>query len=211
MYKSYFKIGWRNLMKDKIFSTINISGLTIGITVCLMIYLYVTNELDVDRFHSQGKDIYRVMRGFSNDGKTTGVPFLSGLYGPALLNDFNGEILEAVRVKPTQGLVTIGTQSFRENKILGVDSNFFSLFSFKLLKGSSSQVLKYQESVVLKETTAIKYFGSIDNAMDKVIELDQTHQLKVTGIAADPVSNSHLEFDLVIPVSNYKNEESMNH
>jgi putative ABC transport system permease protein len=210
MIKSYFKIGWRNLMKDKVFSFINISGLTLGITVCLMIFLFVSNEFNVDRSHAQGKDIYRVMRGFPNDGKTTSVPYLSGLYAPALLNDFNGDVLQAVRVKPTDGLLTFGLQSFHETKILGVDSGFFSLFSFQLLRGNANDVLKYPESVVLTEATAKKYFGSIDNAMDQVIVLDQRVQLKVTGIAAD-VSNSHLEFNVIVPVSNYKDEESMNY
>lgn len=210
MLKNYFKIGWRNLMKDKAFSFINISGLTLGITVCLMIYLHVINEFSVDRFHARGKDIYRVMRGFPSDGKITNVPFLSGLYAPALLSDFNDEILQAVRVKPVEGLVTIGTQSFREKKIAGVDSDFFSLFSFKLLRGSESNVLKYPESAVLTESTAKKYFGSLDNAMGQIIELDRSHQLKVTGIMQN-VFNSHLEFDIVVPISTYKNEGSMNY
>ena len=211
MYKSYFKIGWRNLMKDKVFSLINVSGLTLGITVCLMIFIYVANELNVDRFHTQSSNIYRVKRGFSIDGKQSSVAYLSGMYGPALLNDFGGEIERAVRVKPTDGLVTIGTKSFQEKKIVAVDEDFFSLFSFSLLRGDASEVLKFPESVVLSETTAKKYFGSIDDAMDQVIELNQRLSLKVTGIVADTGSSSHLEFDLVLPLVNYKNEESMNY
>ncbi|GAA0881104.1 ABC transporter permease [Algoriphagus jejuensis] len=211
MYKSYFKIGWRNLMKDKVFSLINVSGLTLGITVCLMIFIFVADEFSVDRFHSQGDNIYRVKRAFSIEGKQSSVAYLSGMYGPALLNDFGGEIERAVRVKPMDGLVTIETKSFQEKKIVAVDEDFFSLFSFPLLRGNAGDVLKYPESVVLTESSAKRYFGSIDNAMDQVIELNQRLSLKVTGIVADVGSSSHLEFDLVLPLSNYKDEESMNY
>ena len=188
-------------MKNKVFSFINIFGLTIGITVCMMIFLFIMNEFSVDKFHKQGKNIYRVMRGY-NAAKQA-APWLSGPYAPALLNDFPGEIKKAVRVMPTNGLISFGNSSFNEKKVYMADSDFFSLFSFPLLKGNPATVLKDPGSVVLTETTAKKYFGSIDNAMGKVIEMDKNLQLKVTGIAKDVPSNSHLNFDLVVPLSNY--------
>src|SRR5450432_3485383 len=106
MIKSYFKIAWRNLMKNKIFSLINVLGLTISITVCMMIFLFIMNEYSVDNFHKQGKNIYRVMRGFDDNGSKKMVSYLSGPYAPALLNDFKGGIKKAVRVYPTNNLVT---------------------------------------------------------------------------------------------------------
>lgn len=196
-------------MKNKIFSFINILGLTIGITVCLMIFLFIINEFSVDSFHKNGNNIYRVMRGYEIEGKQGSVSYLSGPYAPALLNDFKGEIIKAVRVNPTDNLVTIGNRSFREKKVYNVDSNFFSLFSFPLIKGNAATVLKDPNSVVLTETTSKKYFGSIDNAIGKVIELDNNLQLKVTGIAKDVPSNSHLYFDLVVPLSNYRDATIM--
>ncbi len=204
MFKNYFKTAWRNLMKSKIFSFINILGLTIGITVCMMIFLFIMNEFSFDSFHKQGDRIYRVMRGFENEGKKGSVSYLSGMHAPALLNDFKGEIIKAVRVNPTDNLVTIGNRSFHEKKVYDVDSDFFSLFSFPLIKGNAATVLKDPNSVVLTETTAKKYFGSIDNAIGKVVELDKSLPLKVTGIAKDVPSNSHLYFDLVVPLSNYR-------
>ena len=209
MIKNYFKTAWRNLMKNKVFSFINILGLTIGITVCMMIFLFIMNEFSVDRFHKNSDRIYRVMRGFENEGKQGSVSYLSGPYAPALLNDFKGEITKAVRVNPTDNLVTIGSRSFHEKKVYDVDSDFFSLFSFPLIKGDAATVLKDPNSVVLTETTAKKYFGSIDNAMGKVIELDKSLQLKVTGIAKDVPSNSHLYFDLIVPLSTRKDAEFM--
>jgi putative ABC transport system permease protein len=209
MLKNYFKTAWRSLMKNKLFSFINVLGLTIGITVCMMIFLFIMNEFSVDRFHQNRDRIYRVMRSFEDEGKEKSVSYLSGMHAPALLNDFNGEIIKAVRVAPANDLVTIGNRSFHEKKVYNVDPDFFSLFSFPVIKGNSATALKDPNSVVLTETTAKKYFGSTDNAMGKVIELDKFLQLKVTGIAKDVPSNSHLYFDLVVPLSNYKDKSWM--
>src|SRR5687767_10668494 len=204
MFNNYLKTAWRNLIKSKGFSFINILGLTIGITVCMMIFLFIMNEFSVDNFHAKGKKIFRVMRHFKTEGKPGEVSFLSGLHAPALLNDFKGEIAAAVRVDPDQGLVTIDNRSFTEKNIATVDSNFFHLFTFPLIKGNANDVLKHPNSVVLTETTAKKYFRTINNAMGKVITLNKMLQLKITGIAKDVPSNSHLNFDLVVPISNYK-------
>ena len=209
MLKNYFKTAWRNLVKNKAFSLINIMGLTIGITVCMMIFLFIMNEFSVDNFHKDGANIYRVMRGFQRDGKTNEVAYLSGPYAPALLNDFKGQVLKAVRVNPNDNLITVGNQSFHEKKVLNVDSNFFTFFSFPLLKGNASTVMQEPGNVVLTETTAKKYFGSIDNAMGKTIMLEKDRPMKVAGIAKDVPSNSHLDFDLVMPLSNYKDRSWM--
>src|SRR5919106_4334443 len=171
MFKNYLKIAWRNLMKSKVFSFINILGLTIGITVCMMIFLFIMNEFSFDKFHKHGKNIYRVMRGY--DVSKNRVPYLSGPYAPALLNDFPNEIKRAVRIMPSNDLITFGNTSFNEKKVYLADSDFFSLFSFPLIRGNASTVLKDPSSIVLTETTAKKYFGSVDKAMGKVVEMDK--------------------------------------
>jgi putative ABC transport system permease protein len=203
MIENYLKIAWRNLLKNKAFSFINILGLTIGIAVCMMIFLFIMNEFSFDKFHSKGKNIYRVMRSY--DASKQAAPWLSGPYATALLNDFPNDIKKAVRVMPSNDLIAFGKNSFNERKVYLADSDFFSLFSFPLLKGNPSTVLKDPSSVVLTETTAKKYFGSVDNAMGKLVEMDKSFHLKVTGIAKDIPSNSHLNFDLVVPLSNYFN------
>lgn len=207
MLKNYLKIAWRNLYKNKVFSLIHILGLTIGITVCMMIFLFIMNEFSVDRFHQKGKNIYRVMRG--SDAVKMKIPYLSGPYAPALLNDFPNEIKKAVRVMTSQGMITSGNRAFNEKKLYAVDSDFFSLFTFPLLKGDAATALKDPGSVVLTESTAKKYFGDQD-PMGKVIELDKHLQLKVTGVAKDLPSNSHLSFDLAIPISNYFGQKWFN-
>ncbi len=209
MFKNYLKTAWRNLMKQKTFSFINILGLTIGITVCMMIFLFIMNEISIDNFHKDGNHIYRVMRGFENEGKSSSVAYLSGMHAPALLNDFKGQVENAVRLNQNDNLIAIGNRSFHEKKIIDADSDFFTFFSFPLIKGNPQTVLQNPHSVVLTETTAKKYFGSIDNAFGKTILVDKDLPLIVTGIAKDVPSNSHLEFDLVLPLENYKDRSWM--
>lgn len=207
MIRNYLKLAWRNLMKSKVFSLINILGLTIGITVCMMIFLYVLNEYSFDSFHSEKSRIYRVIRSFSDNSDAHGSPYLSGPYQPALLNDFRPEIQRAVRIYPVNGLVTLGDKSFNEKKLYSADADFFTLFSFPLIQGDPATVLKDPQSVVLTETTAKRYFGSVSRAMGKVIMLNKSLYLKVTGIAKDAPFNSHLDFDIVYPIANYASSD----
>ena len=207
MIRNYIKIAWRNLYKKKAFSLIHILGLTIGITVCMMIFLFIMNEFSVDSFHKNKDHIYRVMRGF--DSNHPPVPYVSAPYGTALLNDFPNDIQAAVRVMPSNSLVAFGDKAFNEKKIYVTDAGFFSMFSFPLISGNAATVLKDPHSIVLTENTAKKYFGSAENALGKVVELDKTLQLKVTGVAKNVPSNSHMDFDMVVPLANYVNQPGM--
>lgn len=208
MLKNYIKIAWRNLYKNKVFSLIHILGLTMGITVCLMIFLYIINEFSVDRFHQQGDNIYRVMRRYDKGKPKVG--YLSGPYAPALLNDFPQDIKKAVRVAHHNGLISFGEKAFREKKIFSADSDFFTLFTFPFIRGDARTALTNPGSVVINEKTAQKYFGTTGNAMGKVIQLDKSLGLTVTGIVKNVPPNSHLDFDLVVPISNYAKDPNFN-
>lgn len=200
MITNYFKIAWRNLVKNKVFSFINILGLTIGITVCLMIFLFIMNEFSFDRFHKNGKNIHRVM--FGNAGPDNSGPWLSGPYATALLNDYPEQILKAVRIIPSSGLVAFGEKSFNEKKLYIADPDFFTMFSFPLIQGDPATALKDPNNVVLTESTARRYFGDED-PMGKVVEIDKEMQLTVTGVARDVPVNSHLDFDIVMSLTAY--------
>src|SRR5687768_15353603 len=152
MIKNYFKIAWRNLNKNRAFSLINILGLTIGITVCMMIFIFIMHEFSIDNFHSNKNNIYRVMRSFDSTKPATS--YLSPSYGPALLNDYPDDISKSVRVMPVSLLITVGDKSFREKKVYATDRDFFELFSFPLIEGNKSNVLDEPGSVVLSESTA---------------------------------------------------------
>lgn len=205
MLKNYLLLAIKNFRKQKMFSFINILGLTVGITCCLMIFLFIENELSYDSFHKNGKDIYRVMRTSTTNGQLAEIPYVSPPYSTDLLNEYPSQIKSAVRVMPDDDLITYGTTSFHERKFYLADSNFFRFFSFKLLRGNPATVLNEPNSIVMTESTAKKYFGNV-NPIGKVVSLNVDQlQLKVTGIAEDVPSNSHLDFDMVIPIAHWRN------
>jgi putative ABC transport system permease protein len=161
------------------------------------------NELSYDNFHKKGKDIYRVMRVGNNNGERREIPYLSPPYGPALVNDYPDAIQAQVRIMRDNDLISHNNISFNEKNIYLTDNNFFSFFDFHLIKGDTATVLKDPNSIVLTETAAKKYFGNED-PIGKILEFNKQQQLKVTGIAADVPTNSHLQFDMVIPLELFR-------
>jgi putative ABC transport system permease protein len=164
-----------------------------------MIFLFILNELSFDNFHKNGKNIYRVMRVGNMNGERREIPYLSPPYGPALINDYPDAIQRSVRIMKDNNLISYNDISFNETNIYLTDKNFFNFFDFHLVKGDTATVLKDPNSIVLSETTAKKYFGN-DDPIGKTLEFNKKQQLKVTGIAADVPLNSHLQFDMVIPL-----------
>jgi putative ABC transport system permease protein len=209
MLKNYLLLVFKNQKKQKTFSLINVLGLTVGITCCLMIFLFIKHELSFDNFHKNGKDIYRVVRvaDINGDGNKQDIAWVSGPYAAALRNDYPAAIKKVVRVMPDNDLFSYNNVSFNEKKVYITDSNFFQFFDFPLLKGDPASVLKDPGSIVLTSSAAKKYFGNED-PLGKVIEMNKSLQLKVTGIAKDMPSNSHLNFDMIVPISNFKYYDS---
>src|SRR5690242_15446325 len=112
MIKSYLLLAIKHLRKQKVFSIINILGLTVGITCCFLIFLFIFNEMSYDNFHKNGKDIYRVMRVGNNNGERREVPYLSPPYGPALVNDYPDAVQASVRVMRDNDLISYNDISF---------------------------------------------------------------------------------------------------
>lgn len=204
MLKNYLLLAIKNVRKQKLFSLINILGLTVGITCCLMIFLFIMNEFSYDRFHKNGKNIYRVMRVGTINGEKRNIPYLSPPYATALLNDYPDAVQKAVRVNPDNDLVSYNNVSYNEKKIYLVDSNFFDFFSFHLLKGNPATVLNDPLSIVMTASAAKKYFGNED-PIGKVVDFNKKMRLTVTGTVEDIPVNSHLDFDMVVPISNWRN------
>ena len=199
MIKNYLLLAIKHLKKQRVFSFINILGLTVGITCCFLIFLFIMNELTYDNFHKNGKNIYRVMRVANNNGERREIPYLSPPYGPALVNDYPDAVQTAVRVMRDNDLISYNNISFNEKDVYLTDKNFFEFFDFPLIKGSPATVLKDPNSIVLTETTAKKYFGN-DDPIGKILQFNKDQQLKVTGVCKDVPVNSHLQFDMVIPL-----------
>jgi len=201
MIKNYLKIAWRNLWKNKIFTLLNLGGLAISLAVCLIIYLWVNEELNYDKSAANADRVYRVGLTLEVANQPTKqFAVTSPLLAPVLLKDFP-EIEKAVRL--TQGLVNVGynNEHFFENKFLYADADLFSVFGYPLLKGDPQTVLKGANSAVVSESIAKKLFGSADNAIGKTITADDTTLLMITGVVKDIPANNHFHFNIVAPIT----------
>jgi len=211
MYKSYLKIGWRNILRNKGFSFINIGGLAVGMACFAIIVLYAEYELSYDRFHRNPDDIYRVVKDFINDDGSkipdaTTPPALA----PALREELS-EVEQATRFFPNRGrlyLLQFEEKSFYETEVIRVDNYFFDVFDFSFILGSRETALKDIHSIVLTETAAKKYFGNED-PINKVIRININNgtDFTVTGILKDVPRNSHFNFDLLIPFESRRNPD----
>ena len=196
MIKNYFKIAFRNLIRHKAFSLINIMGLAIGMACSILILLWVIDELSFDRFHVNGNQIYRITsnaEGFKTAVSSAGMA--SGLKSEI------PDIKNSVRlIKSTGNLFEVGDQKFQEKRVFYADSTFLNIFSFPLLRGDPVTALKRPDGILITEKMAHKYFGQED-PMGKIIRKNNQENLTVTGILADIPSNSHLQFDFILPMS----------
>ena len=202
MFRNYFKIALRNLARKKVFSLINISGLSVGLACCMLIFLYAKDEVSYDRFQKISPALYRVLAtATSPDGNVNKINVTGMMPGPTFKREIP-EVSDFVRLQSDGYAVKKGSDIFQQ-PALAVDSNFFSLFSFPLLQGNPQTVLNDPYSVVLTEETAKKYFGTAD-AMGKTLELktDSTFKLlTVTGIAKKAPQNSSIKFEMLVPMS----------
>ncbi|MGN6532659.1 MAG: ABC transporter permease [Ginsengibacter sp.] len=201
MLKNYFKIAFRNLWKNKVFSFINIMGLTVGMTACFLIFLYVKFELSYDSFHTKADRIYRVV----SDIKTpTEVLHASGpawAVAPNAKDEFP-EIESFVRIVSGDNvLIRKGDIKFEETNAAWADSAFFKVFDFKLLKGNPNTALKEPFSVVFTETAAKKYFGNTDPIGQTLLVTGDKFPAKVTGIMKDIPENSQIKADVVLSMT----------
>ena len=201
MLKNYLITALRNLWKHKFYSAINILGLAIGITSFLFIWIYIQDELSYDKFHSKAERMYRVWI----SGKLGGQQFKGAVTCPPLAATIVDEFPE---VEAATRLYSLDHEVIRykdiiytENNVFFADSNFFHVFDFNLLKGNPETALKEPNTLVITESTAKKYFGNKD-ALGKMVEVgDYRASYKVTGIVADPPSNSHFSFDILYAMS----------
>ena len=201
MIKNYFKIALRNLLKHKSVSFINVFGLAIGMACCLLIMIYVKDELSFDRYHNDADRIHRVVKDFVNED---GTKLPDATTPPALAVFMQQEIPEVehiTRVFPGWGrkyLFQYADKRFLEEKVYRVDSSFFDVFTFPFVKGDAKTAFKDVNNVLLTETSAKKYFGN-DDPMGKIIRTD-VGELMVAGVLKDVSSNSHFHFDFLISV-----------
>lgn len=214
MYKNYIKIAWRNLIKKKAYSFINIFGLGLGIACCFLIFMYVQDELSYDNYHEKGDRIYRVLHGWEGDPKAK-APIDSywvwgnAPIGPALENDFP-EIDKVVQFSGRADiLLSVEDKLYQEDGVFFMDSTAFDVFSWELLAGDPKTALLAPYSIVLTETTAKKYFGDED-ALGKTLKGSDAPgradagDYTVTGIMKELPANSHFRFNALLSLSTFK-------
>lgn len=205
MYKNYLKTALRNLWRNKGTTFINIFGMSVALAVCIVIFLYVQNELRHDQFHAEKERVYRVLRVPElNAGESaTLTPMTSGPYAPHLKLEYGEEIEEAVRVMLSWSgeLVKYKDISYKEKGVAFVDSTFFRVFSYRLKEGDPATVLNQPQNMLLTERAARKYFGTED-PMGKTMRVDDRWDFIVAGILEDTPEYSHLHFDFLFPIAN---------
>ncbi len=199
MIRNYFKIAIRNLWKQKAFSFINIFGLSVGMTACFLIFLYVSFELSYDNFHLKEDRIYRVVADIKTPTETINGNGPSWAVPPHI-SEFP-EVSAAVRVLSDVVLFKKDNLTFNETESLWADADFFTVFDYKLLKGNPLTVLKEPFSIVLSESSAKKYFGDKDPIGQVILITDDAFPSTVTGVMEDIPVNSQIQGEVVISMT----------
>src|ERR1700730_11448764 len=209
MLKNYFNIAVRNLWRNKVFASINIAGLSVGLACCMLIFLYTKDEVSFDRFHEKKDQLYRITaRMIDNQGHDVFKAGKTGMvHGPAFKQEIP-EIQDFVRVKSGYFVVRKGNEIFNQDALY-VDENFFSVFSFPLITGNPKKVLAEINSIVLTDEMANKYFGKTD-VIGQRLELQVNEKFEpfiISGVVKRSPQNSSIKFHLLLP---FKYAEKLN-
>jgi putative ABC transport system permease protein len=204
MLRNYLTTAWRNIVKNRAFSLINILGLTTGLCCFLLILLFVQDELHFDRFNTRSERIYRVYSDIRFGGTSLEFPLAADRTGEVLKKD-NPQIEQTTRIYTFSGSKQIkkGNIYLSENRVANVDSTFFDVFSFPAIAGDSKNGLRDPNTVVISESAAQKYFGTTD-AVGRVLETTEKGKTvyKVTAVIRDMPENSHFHFDFLFSMKN---------
>jgi len=206
MLNNYLKIAFRNLKKHKAYSFINIAGLAVGMTCCILILLWVRDELSYDRYHEKADRIYRVTYaeeiGDAYDHYALS-PFAAA---PAFAAEVPG-ISAYTRLWQRSGLIKQNENNYDEQNIFYADSNFFNIFSHEFIEGDPAKALEDPGSIVLTRDTATKIFGST-NVLGETVNLSADGDLKVTGIVENVPRNSHFHFDYLVSINTIQGQRA---
>ncbi|OEK03841.1 hypothetical protein BFP97_12000 [Roseivirga sp. 4D4] len=200
MLKNYFKISFRNMLRHKVYASINIAGLSVGITCFLLIFLYLQNELSYDRYHEDAEDVYRVViPNYDADGETSAVFDYGSLRTAEMLkNDFS-QIESVVRFNPFNfPVVEYDNKRFEEAFFNLVEPSIFDVFTFKWIEGQAQGALTDPFTLVITESTAKKYFGE-DTALGKTLKVVDggSFLFKITGVVEDFPEESHMDYNFL--------------
>lgn len=197
MFKTYLITAYRNMLRKPGFTFINITGLAIGMAACILILMYIMDELSYDKFHEKSHRIYRVTTHGIFGPNEFHSTYTAAPLAAAMLNDFHEvENITRLMLRPQRSVRIDDERTFIEDLFFYADSTFFDIFSFVLLKGDPKTVLAEPGRIVLTESAAKRYFGDED-PIGKVIIEDNRYQYMVTGIVQDPPDHSHFKFNVL--------------
>ncbi len=204
MLRNYLKIAFRNLLKNKSFSLINIFGLAVGMAACILMLAYVQDELSYDKFHEKGDRIYRLTYSYQMDAKD-GVGSKMTFPAKAVLLEEYPEVEKVVRFYSNNSsnnfpLLRYEDKAFTEDQFLFADPEVFEVFDFQVIEGDSKAPLELYQNVLLTQKAANKYFGD-ESPVGKTIRYQNETDLNITGIVKDPPGNSHIQFEFLAPVN----------
>lgn len=205
MYRNYFQVFKRNLIRQKGYAALNIFGLAIGLSCFVLISLYIKDEASFDRMHTKADRIFRMHEILESEGvgeRSASLPFP---VAEALRIDYPDQVQEAVRFfnfqSPALALSTVDHEKeFYESRLFFTDSSFFKVFDFNLIKGDQKTALVHTNTIVITESMAKKYFGD-ENPMGKILVFQGEHNLMVTGVISDTPPNTHFQFDFLVSFS----------
>jgi putative ABC transport system permease protein len=198
MLKNYAKIALRNLVRHKGYTFINIFGLAAGIVCCMLILVYVRDELSYDKYHEKAGRIYRIVNAGVIRGNQIEMPLVSGPWGPAMVEEIP-EVLKAVRIKPpdSRWVISYEEKKFPEKGVYFVDPSFFEIFDVEMVVGDPETVLDAPYSMVLTEEMAEKYFGEED-PVGKILVGDNWMNFNITGIMKKHPPSTHMNYDFLV-------------
>ncbi|MGB2908116.1 MAG: ABC transporter permease [Candidatus Aminicenantaceae bacterium] len=211
MLKNYLKIAFRNLWGRKLFSFINVFGLAVGLSICIIIFLWVKQELSYDHFHENADRLYRVERRIWRDSLQSRWPITGGAYRQALLDDIP-EIEDAARLWGMAFSVKDHQNTVHEQSLFAVDNSVFHMFDFGLEKGDERTALKEPKTVVLSRQNAVKYFGTED-VVGRSLPMEWNEEMvdfKVTGILKAVPEFSHIHFDMLMSITSFSEDRFTN-
>lgn len=198
----FLTITFRNFLRHKFSSLINLIGLTTGLTCAFFIYLWVQDEFAIDSFHENDERIYRVMEFQTYSNETFATRSTPGILGRNLKTDFPEIKYAATTTWINKSLLSHGNTYFKEDGY-HVGPDFFHIFSYPLLIGNPDQVLQDKSSICLSEEVAIRFFGSIEAAMGKTMRFEEDRDFMVSGVFANINPKSTYQFDFVLPLQDY--------
>ncbi len=202
MFKNYFKTAFRNLRRNKLYTSINIFGLSVGLAACLLIGVYIMHELSYDKFNVNADRIVRATMEYGSAGTINTVAATGTKVGPQFKRTFPA-VEEYVRTFITHNVVKSGDKIFDEPRILYADPSFFKIFSFHLIEGDASTALDAPDKIVITQSIAKKYFGN-ENALNKIFT-SGGKDLRVSAVCEDVPQNSQIKFDFATQFLNLGN------